>query len=148
DLERSALRPGNVHSADGWNCVLKPIVARYQGKVSRIYFRADAVRTMDQGRQGRDQVDTAVVQDVRGQRRAAPASCARLQSWQFFPHACNSGADQEKGKLIKIGVKVVSHGRYVVFQMAEVAIPRQMFQEILRSRNYGRSYHPRQHEAF
>ena len=29
-------------------------------------------------------------------------------------------------------VEVVSHGRYVVFQMAEVAIPRQMFQEILR----------------
>jgi len=26
----------------------------------------------------------------------------------------------------------VSHGRYVAFQMAEVAIPRQMFQEILR----------------
>src|SRR5262245_26583144 len=29
-----------------------------------------------------------------------------------------------KEKLIKIGAKVVSHGRYVVFQMAEVAIPR------------------------
>jgi hypothetical protein len=50
---------------------------------------------MDQGRQGRDQVDTAVVQDVRGQRRAAPASCARLQSWQLSPHACNTGVDQE-----------------------------------------------------
>ena len=37
-----------------------------------------------------------------------------------------------KDKLIKIGAKVVSHGRYVVFQMAEVAIPRQMFEEILR----------------
>jgi Transposase DDE domain group 1 len=37
-----------------------------------------------------------------------------------------------KDKLIKIGAKVVSHGRYVVFQMAEVAIARQMFQEILR----------------
>src|SRR4249919_3196741 len=49
---------------------------------------------MDQGRQGRDQVDTAVVQNVRGQRRAAPASCARLQSWQLSPHACNTGADQ------------------------------------------------------
>jgi hypothetical protein len=36
-----------------------------------------------------------------------------------------------KEKLIKIGAKV-SHGRYVAFQMAEVAIPRQMFQEILR----------------
>src|SRR5215831_2764852 len=49
---------------------------------------------MDQGRQGRDQVDTAVVQDVRGQRRAAPTSCARLQSWQLSPHACNTGANQ------------------------------------------------------
>jgi hypothetical protein len=29
-------------------------------------------------------------------------------------------------KLIKIGAKVVSHGRYVTFQMAEVAVPRQM----------------------
>jgi Transposase DDE domain group 1 len=37
-----------------------------------------------------------------------------------------------KDKLIKIGAKVVSHGRYVIFQMAQVAIARQMFQEILR----------------
>jgi hypothetical protein len=37
-----------------------------------------------------------------------------------------------KDKLIKIGAKVVSHGRYVIFQVAEVAIARQMFQEILR----------------
>src|SRR5271170_2523371 len=36
------LRPGNVHSADGWENTLKPVVARYKGKVSRIYFRADA----------------------------------------------------------------------------------------------------------
>jgi DDE family transposase len=42
DLERCALRPGNVHSADGWEVVLKPVVERYQGKISRIYFRADA----------------------------------------------------------------------------------------------------------
>ena len=34
-------------------------------------------------------------------------------------------------KLVKIGAKVVSHGRYVTFQMAEVAVPRQMFVEIL-----------------
>src|SRR5262245_37483605 len=34
DLERCALRAGNVHSADGWDDVLKPVVARYQGKVS------------------------------------------------------------------------------------------------------------------
>jgi hypothetical protein len=34
-------------------------------------------------------------------------------------------------KLIKIGAKVISHGRYVTFQMAEVAVPKQMFREIL-----------------
>ena len=34
-------------------------------------------------------------------------------------------------KLIKIGAKVVSYVRYVTFQMAEVAVPRQMFAEIL-----------------
>jgi hypothetical protein len=35
-------------------------------------------------------------------------------------------------KLIKIGAKVISHGRSIAFQMAEVAIPRHLFQEILR----------------
>jgi hypothetical protein len=37
-----------------------------------------------------------------------------------------------KEKLIKIGAKVVSHGRYVAFQMAEVAIPKNLFADILR----------------
>ncbi len=35
-------------------------------------------------------------------------------------------------KLIKIGAKVVSHGRYVTFQLAEVAVPRALFAKILR----------------
>jgi hypothetical protein len=34
-------------------------------------------------------------------------------------------------KLIKIGAKVVSHARYVTFQMAEVAVPRKVFKAIL-----------------
>jgi len=34
-------------------------------------------------------------------------------------------------KLIKIGAKVISHGRYVTFQMAEVVVSRQMFADIL-----------------
>jgi len=46
DLERCVLRPGNVHSADGWEGVLKPVIVRYQGKVLRIYFRADAAFAM------------------------------------------------------------------------------------------------------
>jgi hypothetical protein len=34
-------------------------------------------------------------------------------------------------KLIKTGAKVVSHGRYVTFQLVEIAVPREMFAEIL-----------------
>ena len=35
-------------------------------------------------------------------------------------------------KLIKIGAKIVRHGRHVTFQMAEVVIPRDLFADILR----------------
>ena len=37
-----------------------------------------------------------------------------------------------KEKLIKMGAKVVKHGRYVAFQKAEIAIPRNLFANILR----------------
>ena len=46
DLERCDLRPGNVHSADGWDDVLKPVILRYRGRVWSIYFRADAAFAM------------------------------------------------------------------------------------------------------
>lgn len=45
-----------------------------------------------------------------------------VESQSFFL-ACLRG--------VKIGAKVVSHGRHVTFQLAEVAVPRQMFADIL-----------------
>ena len=36
------MRPGNVHSADHWEAVLKPVVVRYKGRKVRLYFRGDA----------------------------------------------------------------------------------------------------------
>ena len=42
DVERCALRPGNMHSAAGWRDVLEPVVARYRCRVKRRYFRGDA----------------------------------------------------------------------------------------------------------
>ena len=42
DVERCALRPGNVHSVDGWREVLEPVVSRYRDRKLRRYFRADA----------------------------------------------------------------------------------------------------------
>ncbi len=35
-------------------------------------------------------------------------------------------------KLVKIGAKVVAHGRYVTFRLAEMAVPRDLFRKILR----------------
>jgi hypothetical protein len=55
-------------------------------------------------------------------------SCAR---WRC-PRRRNRGRwTSLQEKLIEIGAKVVSHGRHVTFQMAEVAVSRQMFAEIL-----------------
>ena len=34
-------------------------------------------------------------------------------------------------KLVKIGAKVTRHSKYVTFQLAEVAVPRQLFAAIL-----------------
>jgi hypothetical protein len=43
DLERCALRPGNVHSADNWQDVLDPVIKRYHWTgLWRKYLRADA----------------------------------------------------------------------------------------------------------
>jgi hypothetical protein len=34
-------------------------------------------------------------------------------------------------KVVKIGAKVIMHARYTVFQMAEVAVPRDLFGRVL-----------------
>ena len=47
-----------------------------------------------------------------------------------------------RNKLIKIGAKVVHHARQVVFQLAEVAIPRTLFAAILRRIDRLRRVHP------
>src|SRR4051812_32095361 len=42
ELERSILRPGNAHSAEGWRSVLVPVIARYHECGLVLYFRGDA----------------------------------------------------------------------------------------------------------
>ncbi len=36
-----------------------------------------------------------------------------------------------RDELVKIGARIVTHARYITFQMAEVAVPSQLFAEIL-----------------
>jgi hypothetical protein len=242
DLERCALRHGNVHSADGWEAVLKPVVARYRKAAARIAFRGDAAFAQPniyefleaEGieyaiRLPANQILQArighllkrpvgrpahYVQRIYKSFRYQAASWARPRrvvakvEWHFgelFPRVgfivtnlrlesknvvgfynkrgtCEQWIKEGKAaikwtrlscrsfnanavrlqlhalaynlanflrtlvipepiaewslttlreKLIKIGAKVVSHGRYVAFQMAEVAVPRQLFAAIL-----------------
>jgi Transposase DDE domain group 1 len=242
DLERCALRSGNVHSAADWRNVLEPVVVRYRGTVKRRYFRGDAAfanpeiyeflevesygyairlptNSVLQGKIGH-LLKRPVGRPPQEVRRFFASFSYRAQSWNkprhvvakvewhpgelyprvgfivtnlprsaegvvaFYNHrgtceqyikegknaikwtrlSCRSFAANEvrlqlhalaynlgnfmrtlampktaepwsltslREKLIKIGAKVVSHGRYVTFQLAEVAVPREMFQEIL-----------------
>jgi DDE family transposase len=242
DVERCALRPGNVHSADSWRTVLEPVVARYRGTVKRLYFRGDAafaIPEIYEFLEGEGMGYTIrlpanrVLQDRIGYllkrpvgrpphevRRYFATFGYQAQSWkksrrvvakvewhpgELYPRvgfivtnlarpaerviafynqrgtaeqwikegkgaikwtrlSCHTFAANAvrlqlhvlaynlgnfmrtlampkaaepwsltslREKLIKFGAKVVSHGRYVTFQMAEVAVSRQMFKEIL-----------------
>jgi hypothetical protein len=242
DLERCALRSGNVHSAADWRAVLEPVIARYRGRVKRLYFRGDAAfanpeiyefleaesygyairlpaNAVLQGKIGH-LLKRPVGRPPQEVRRFFASFSYRAQSWnkprhvvakvewhasELYPRvgfivtnlprsaegvvafynqrgtceqyikegknaikwtrlSCRSFAANAvrlqlhalaynlgnfmrtlampktaepwsltslREKLIKIGAKVVSHGRYVTFQVAEVAVSRQMFQEIL-----------------
>jgi hypothetical protein len=242
DLERCALRSGNVHSAADWRDVLEPVVARYRGTVKRRYFRGDAAfanpeiyefleaegygyairlptNSVLQGKIGY-LLKRPVGRPPHEVRRYYASFSYRAQSWnkprhvvakvewhpgELYPRVgfivsnlarsaegivafynqrgtCEQYIKEGKNaikwtrlscrtfaanavrlqlhalaynlgnflrrlampktaepwsltslreKLVKIGAKVVSHGRYVTFQMAEVAVPRQMFHEIL-----------------
>ena len=243
DLERCALRPGNVHSAHGWKDVLEPVVARYRGKFKRRYFRADAafanpevyefleaegynyairlpanqilqqrigyllkrpvgrppnhVRryyanfsyqaqswkvarrvvakvewhpgelyprvgfivtnmtrpaervvafynqrgTAEQHiKEGKNAIKwtrlsccSFAANAVRLQLHALAYNLANFMRTLALPEAVRQWSlTSLREKLVKIGAKVVRHGRYVIFQMAEVTVPRDLFQEILR----------------
>ena len=45
-LERCTMRHSNVHSADGWQDVLDPVIARYAERDIMRFFRADAAYAM------------------------------------------------------------------------------------------------------
>jgi len=243
DLERCALRPGNVHSADDWRSVLQPVVERYRERDLRRYFRGDAafaspdiyefletegykytirlkanailqdriaslltrpvgrpphhvVRTYasfsyqagswDRKRRvvakvewhpgelyprvgfivtnlSRQAVKVVAFYNMRGtceqwikegkgaikwtrlSCRTFAANAVRLQLHalaynlgNFLRTLATPEAIRDwsltslKEKLIKVGAKVISHGRYVAFQMAEVAISKTLFADILR----------------
>jgi len=104
-------RRGNVHSANGRREVLEPVVARYRSRKPKLYFRANAVRL---------------------QLHTRADNLANFLRTLTLPAAVpHWSLTSLREKLIKIGARVVQHGRAIVFRMAEVGVPRLPFAEIL-----------------
>jgi hypothetical protein len=243
DLERCALRPGQVHSPEGWRAVLEPVIARYRQRGPDLYFRGDAafakpelyelleaegigyairlpanpvlqeriahLLTRPVGRppkkpqvfhagfsyqaqswtkprrmvakvewhqgelyprvgflvtslnrpaewvskfyNGRGTAEQwirggkAALRWTRLSCRASRANAVRLQLFALAYNLANFLRTRAlpdevaqwslttlREKLVKIGARIVRHGRYAIFQLAEVAVPRALFAAILR----------------
>ncbi len=93
---------------------------------------------MDQRRQGRNQVHAVssrsfAANAVRLQLHALAYNLGNFLRTLAMPERAEPWSlTSLREKLIKIGARVVSRGRYVTLQMAEVAVPRQLFADILR----------------
>jgi len=138
-LEQAA--PGNRQGrVVSWRALSKRPLHRDQHEPScrgsrRVLQQARYMRAMDQR-------GTGAIKWTRPSCRTLAASAVRLQLHALAYNLGNFlrtlaapepiedwSLTSLKEQLIKIGAKVVSHGRYIAFQIAEVAIPRQMFQE-------------------
>jgi hypothetical protein len=94
-------------------------------------------RAVDQGRQERGQVDAAVVHHLPGERCPAPAPRTGLQPRQLPPYAAATDGDRRL-----VPDKPAGEGREdrgeggrpwpLPGQMAEVAVPRELFRGILQ----------------
>jgi hypothetical protein len=71
------------------------------------------------------------VPPVPPQRGPAPASCHFMRTLALPKEVEHWSLTTIRERLVKIGAKVVAHGRYVRPQMAEVAVPRDLFRKIL-----------------
>ena len=136
DLDRqSRVASGRAYSARRLHRH-QPVATGRAGR--RLLQQARDVRAMDQGTQGaiewtRLSCCSFAANAVRLQLHALAYNLGNFLRTLATPETIKDWSlTSLKEKLIKIGAKAVSHGRYVAFQMAEAAIPRQMFQEILR----------------
>ena len=79
-LERCALRPGNVHSADDWEAVLKPVIARYAQYDLKRFFRGDAAFAIPKLYETLEAARISLCHPDTRQSRSARQDCASAQA--------------------------------------------------------------------
>jgi hypothetical protein len=93
---------------------------------------------MNRGMQERDEVDTAIMRSftanaIRLQLDALAYNLTNFMQTLALPEAvAHRSLTSLTEKLVKIGVQIVTCAGYVTFQMAEVAVPRDLFRRILK----------------
>jgi len=123
------LRPGHVHSADGWQELFAPVVEFYNR-------RGTAEQWSKEGKYALHWIRLSCHRFVANQVRLALFVLA-YNLGNFLRRLALPGSVRHwslrsiQVKLIKIGAKVVRHARQVIFQMAEVAISRKLFEQVL-----------------
>ena len=63
-----------------------------------------------------------------------PTGClliAKRRHWRYPKEVAHRSLTTLREKLLKIDARMVRHGRYITFQLAEVAVSRQVFGQIL-----------------
>ena len=56
---------------------------------------------------------------------------AKRRHWRYPKEVAHRSLTTLREKLLKIDARMVRHGRYITFQLAEVAVSRQVFGQIL-----------------
>jgi hypothetical protein len=131
-----------VHGTEGWREVLEPVIARYRGCGLALYVRGDAAFArpeLDERLQA-ERCDDAirlpanpVLQERIAPLLTRPAGSANSITVEVLPNEVAPWTlTTLREKLVTIGARIVRHGRYVIFQLAEVAVPRALFAAILR----------------
>ncbi len=106
------------------------VASKESGQVQQRSWNGGAI---DQGGQKCRQLATALLPDLPGQSRPT----ATLQSTDFLRQLALPKSVRQwslttlKEKLFKIGAKVTRHAKYITFELAEVAVPRQLFASLL-----------------
>ena len=119
------LRPGNVHSAHGWRDVLDPVVARYRGQNIRRPLRGDVAFALP------DVYEYLEAEGFQYAIRLPANQVLQAQILVLPAEVAQWSLTSLREKVVKVGAKVIAHGRYLVFQTAEVAVPRELFRRLL-----------------
>ena len=134
DCLKAKLRPGNVHSADGWRVFLDPVLRHYAGKGESVKLRSDAAFAKPElyelceelGIDYAMRLNLFIMAYNPGNIFRTLALPETIKSWSLRTIQL---------KLIKLGGRLIKHARYYYLLLAETTINEQLWKGIIQKIN-------------